>query len=279
MSVYERTPVCGAGKIILIETGQILIPEGRRRCDSGEAMDRLVKSVARYGMLQPLSVRRREDGRFELVSGTRRLYAAKRAGLKAVPCVVLDLSSPEGELFALTENLQRRDLDFLEEARQLHRLVHLHGFKQEEAARRTGRSQSAVANKLRLLRLPEGVLEKLRDAGLSERHARELLRLSGRGEIENAADKMVQENMTALQAQEYVTKLLAPDKRQTVKVACRDTGFFINTVYRAAETMCQSGVMVKVERETVPEGERITIVIPFVPCTDGGDGEEGNSPE
>ena len=99
------------------------------------------------------------------------------------------------------------------------------------------------------------------------------------GEIENAADKMVQENMTALQAQEYVTKLLAPDKRQTVKVACRDTGFFINTVYRAAETMCQSGVMVKVERETVPEGERITIVIPSVPCTDGGDGEEGNSPE
>lgn len=270
MSINERPPAIGAGKIILIETGRILIPEGRRKCDSGEAMDRLIKSVARYGVLQPLSVRRREDGKFELVSGGRRLHAAKKAGLRAVPCVVLDLSSPEGELFALTENLQRRDLDFLEEARQLYRLVHLHGFKQEEAARRTGRSQSAVANKLRLLKLPEDVLEKLRDAGLSERHARELLRLCSREEIEDAADKMVREKMTALQAQEYVNGLVAPERHQTVKVACRDTGFFLNTVRRAAETMRQSGVMVEVSREAVPEGEKITIVIPGAPEGGGG---------
>ena len=262
MSINKRGPAYGGGKIITVETRQIFVPEGRRRCDGGESMDRLIKSVSRYGILQPLSVRRREDGKFELVSGTRRLYAAKRAGLREVPCVVLDLSSPEGELYALTENLQRRDLDFLEEARQLYRLVHLHGFKQEEAARRTGRSQSAVANKLRLLRLPESVLEKLRDAGLSERHARELLRLCSREEISAAAEEMVQKQMTALQAQEYVTKLLKPEKHQTVKLGRMDPEFLVNTVKRAADTMRMSGVLVEVRREKEDDCEKITIIIP-----------------
>ena len=262
MSINKRAPVYGGGKIITVETRQIYVPEGRRRCDGGESMDRLIKSVARYGILQPLSLRRREDGKFELVSGTRRLYAAKRAGLREVPCVVLDLSSPEGELYALTENLQRRDLDFLEEAKQLYRLVHLHGFKQEEAARRTGRSQSAVANKLRLLRIPEEILEKLRDAGLSERHARELLRLYGREEMAEAADEMVKKQMTALQAQEFVTELLKPDRHQTVKLGRMDPEFLVNTVERAVDTMRKSGVLVEVKREKEEEREKITIIIP-----------------
>ena len=262
MSINKRGPAYGGGKIITVETRQIFVPEGRRRCDGGESMDRLIKSVARYGVLQPLSVRRRDDGKFELVSGTRRLYAAKRAGLREVPCVVLDLSSPEGELYALTENLQRRDLDFLEEAKQLYRLVHLHGFKQEEAARRTGRSQSAIANKLRLLRLPEEILEKLRDGGLSERHARELLRLCSREEISAAAEEMVQKQMTALQAQEYVTKLLKPETHQTVKLGSMDPEFLVNTVERAADTMRMSGVLVEVKREKEDDCEKITIIIP-----------------
>ena len=127
-------------------------------------------------MLNPLTVRLR-DGRYELVAGERRLRAARLAGLCDVPCILLDVSLEDASLIALVENLQRRDLDFIEEANGLSQLIKLFGMSQEEAARRIGKSQSAVANKLRLLKLPDDVLRSLRDNGLTERHGRALLRL------------------------------------------------------------------------------------------------------
>ena len=139
-------------------------------------LEELSRSIAEYGVLSPLTVRPRQGG-YELVAGERRLRAARMAGLNEVPCIVMELDLEEASFIALVENLQRNDLDFLEEARGIAQLIRLFGLSQEECARRLGKSQSAVANKLRLLRLPEDVLNAMRNAGLTERHGRALQRL------------------------------------------------------------------------------------------------------
>ena len=147
----------------------------RRRFDS-ESLQELAASIAAYGILQPLTVRQ-QGAVYELVAGERRWRAARIAGLRQVPCLLARVDEEDAALLALIENLQRRDLDCWEEAEALSRLIARYGLSQEEAARRLGRSQPAVANKLRLLRLPDSVRQFLQENGLTERHARALLRL------------------------------------------------------------------------------------------------------
>ncbi|MEF9971779.1 MAG: ParB/RepB/Spo0J family partition protein, partial [Oscillospiraceae bacterium] len=118
-----------------------------------ESLLELSESIAEYGVLNPLTVRKR-GGKFELVAGERRLRASRLAGLREVPCIVIDVNMEESSLLALVENIQRRDLDFVEEAEGICQLIRLFGMSQEEAARRLGKSQPSIANKLRLLRLP-----------------------------------------------------------------------------------------------------------------------------
>lgn len=137
----------------------------------------LSDSIRRYGILQPLTVRRTDEG-YELIAGERRLRAAKIAGLREVPCLLARSSEEESALLALIENLQRRDLHYLEEAAAIARLIATYGLSQEQAAERLGKSQSAIANKLRLLRLSPDCVRLLREHDLSERHARALLRLT-----------------------------------------------------------------------------------------------------
>ena len=143
----------------LLESGRIIFlpvdelrpnPAQPRRIFDETALQELAASIRQYGVLQPLSVRRRADG-YELVAGERRLRAAKLAGLRSVPCVLLVLDDTQSGLVALVENLQRKDLDYLEEAAGLAQLIRRYGLSQEQAAARIGKSQSAVANKLRLL--------------------------------------------------------------------------------------------------------------------------------
>ena len=142
-------------------------PNQPRRQFSPDGLAELSASIREHGILQPLSVRRVPDG-YELVSGERRLRAAKLAGLREVPCILLAVDGENSSLLALVENLQRRDLDFFEEAAALSRLIQTYGLSQEEAARRVGKSQSAVANKLRLLRLSPACRELL-DQGVFRR--------------------------------------------------------------------------------------------------------------
>ena len=144
----------------LLETGKILyLPAAQIRPNPGQprkifdpaGLQELAASIAEYGIVQPLTVRRR-DGFYELVAGERRLRAARMAGLREVPCILLSVDEAQSGMVALVENLQRRDLDYIEEAEGLARLMRLYGLSQEQAAQRVGKSQSAVANKLRLLR-------------------------------------------------------------------------------------------------------------------------------
>ena len=173
-----RSPsVLGSGRILYLPTARIRPNpmQPRKHFDTG-GLQELAGSIRQYGVLQPLTVRK-SGGAYELVAGERRLRAARLAGLTEVPCLLADVDEEASGMLALVENLQRRDLDYIEEAEGLQKLMQQYHLSQEQAARRIGKSQSAVANKLRILRHPPSVLQALRENHLTERHARALLRL------------------------------------------------------------------------------------------------------
>lgn len=152
-------------------------PYQPRRHFDQHALEELAMSIAQYGILQPISVRRQTSSIYELIAGERRLRAAKLAGLATVPVIVHEMSEGNSAIVALLENLQREDLSYMEEAEGYSHLIHQHHFTQEEVALKVGKNQSTIANKLRLLRLPLLVKKMLADNNLTERHGRALLKL------------------------------------------------------------------------------------------------------
>lgn len=243
-------------------------PVQPRRQFDDSALEELSQSIRSYGILNPLTVRRR-GGKYELVAGERRLRAAKLAGLREVPCILLDVNLEDAGLIALIENLQRRDLDFIEEAMGLSRLIRMFGLSQEEAARRIGKSQSAVANKLRLLKLPPDVLEKLRGYGLTERHGRALLRLTDANAQRLALENIAAQSMTVAAAEAYIESLLSspaeeeaprPEPRRTMVL--KDVRVFLNSLNRSLEVMKQGGIDAGVQKEETEDSLILTISIP-----------------
>ena len=232
-----------------------------------EGLEELRDSIALHGVLQPLTVRQKGE-RFELIAGERRLRAARMAGLTEVPCIVMDVDMEGSGLIALIENIQRRDLDFIEEAEGIHQLIRLFGLSQEQAARRLGKSQSAVANKLRLLRLPKDVLERLRTEGLSERHARALLRLPDADTQRRALDFMVDQRMNVAAAEAYVDRLCAPAEpeeaqpRRRSVFLMKDVRLFLNTMDRSVALMRTGGLDASVERSEDDDALTVTVRIP-----------------
>ena len=270
MQALRARPAFRRGGILSVRV-EDLAPnpvQPRRRFDE-ESLRELSESIRCYGILNPLTVRLR-CGKYELVAGERRLRAAKLAGLTEVPCLLVDVDMQDAGLLALVENLQRKDLDFLEEAEGLQRLIRMFGMSQEEAARRIGKSQSAVANKLRLLKLPRDVLEALRQNGLSERHGRALLRLPD-GESQRAAlAAILEQGMTVAAADAYIDALLSPgeepppaekkERRRTFVM--KDLRVFLNTLSRSVDLMKQGGVGADLKREETEEALILTISIP-----------------
>lgn len=235
-----------------------------------ESLKELSESIAQYGILNPLTVRKR-NGKYELIAGERRLRASKLAGLKEVPCIVIDANMEEASLLALVENIQRRDLDFVEEAEGISQLIRLFGMSQEEAAQRLGKSQPSIANKLRLLQLPADVLETLRSEDLTERHGRALLRLKGELAQRQALRHIADERMNVCAAEEYIESLLkspeqVPEKesrrsRKTLFVL-KDVRIFLNTLTHGLDVMKQGGIDVGMERHETDTELVLTISIP-----------------
>ena len=214
---------------------------------------------------------RRRGGAYELIAGERRLRAARLAGLTEVPCIVMDVDLQQASLIALVENLQRRDLDFVEQARGIAQLIRLFGLRQEECARKLGKSQSAIANKLRLLRLPEDVLMGLRNAGLTERHGRALLRLESPEQQRAALAQFIAQDMNVAAAEAFVEALLsapAPEPEQPPEgekqrtFILKDVRVFLNTLSRSLELMKQGGIDAGMERRETEDALILTISIP-----------------
>lgn len=148
-----------------------------RKYFNQESLMELAESIKEYGVLQPISVRKNGTDFYELIAGERRLRASQLAGLNDIPAIIVDISDAQSALMALIENLQREDLNFFEEAEGYYSLIRDHGLTQEELASKLGKKQSTIANKLRILKLSDDVKKIVKENGLTERHARALLKL------------------------------------------------------------------------------------------------------
>ncbi len=263
MPLLRRKGLFESNKVVFLPLVAISPnPDQPRRHFSQEGLEELAASIGEHGVLQPLSVRRTAGG-YELISGERRLRAARMAGLDEVPCILVSADSQESSVLALVENLQRRDLDFVEEALALARLIQTCQLSQEEAAKKLGKSQSAIANKLRLLKLPPDVLTFLREHGCTERHARALLRLPTPEQQTAAARVVAERGLTVARTEEYVERLLhpAPPPRRPVFVL-KDVRLFLNTVSRGLSMMKSAGVQADCTRQETDDAIRLTITIP-----------------
>ena len=250
-----------------METGRVVFlpaqsiqpnPAQPRKIFAAGALDELADSIRQHGILQPLSVRRR-DNVYELISGERRLRAAQLAGVTDIPCILMRMDDLESGMAALVENLQRQDLDFIEEAQGIRSLLDRFDMSQEQAARLLGRSQSAVANKLRLLRHTPAVLEALREAELTERHARALLRLPDEPAALAAIKEIVRQNMSVARTERYIESLLSTS---TAKKRSASVGAFLNNLTQNLQKIQLSGIPAVSERRETDSQIVLTITIP-----------------
>lgn len=247
-------------------------PNQPRRYFDPEAIATLAESIRQYGVLNPLTVRRTGNGGYELVAGERRLRAARVAGLTDVPCLLINADGEDSSVIALVENLQRRDLDFFEEANGFKRLIEQFGLTQEEAARKVGKTQSAVANKLRLLRLSQQNMELIRCNNLTERHARALLRLNDEADRINVTNYIIEHELNVSRTEEYIDEFLKAKEnpQPVVEAECgkrvvrlfKDVRFFLNTLNRAVGVMVDAGIGATVKQQESDDGLTLTICIP-----------------
>ncbi len=244
----SNEPPRTAGQVLLLPN-EMIYPnpnQPRRVFDQAELVN-LAISIRMNGILQPITVRKTEQG-YELVSGERRLRASRLAGMTTVPCIVVDVNDLKSAIFSLIENLQRQNLGYFEEAMAIARLMQEFGLSQEDAARRLGKAPSTVSNKLRLLTLPKRAQQLLRENGLSERHARALLRLE-KGDILPVLEKAIARHWNVAQTERYIDELLTrkdPPKR-TTKRMFSDIKIFLNTIRGAFDTMKSAGIDAELE--------------------------------
>lgn len=251
-----------------METGRVVFlparaikpnPEQPRRVFEEKPLQELAESIRSHGILQPLSVRR-VGTTYELIAGERRLRAAQMAGLQEIPCIVMNMDDTESGVAALVENLQRQDLDFVEEAMGISRLIQLRNLSQEQAARMLGKSQSAVANKLRLLRHSPEVLQLIREGGLTERHARALLKLENEQDKLDAIAVILRQNLSVAKAEQYIDGLLAgTEKKAPTRV---NVGGFLNHLNQALARFQSAGIPAVGQRTETEKEIVVTITIP-----------------
>ena len=250
-----------------METGRIIFlparsirpnPAQPRKVFREEALEELAESIRRHGILQPLSVRR-VDNSYELIAGERRLRAAQMAGLTELPCLVLRMDDRESGVAAMVENLQRQDLDYIEEAVGISRLLDQWDMSQEQVARLLGKSQSAIANKLRILRHSDIILATLREASLSERHARALLKLPTEEVKLTAIAEIVRQNMSVARAESYIDSLLS---QKNAKQNQGNVNAFLTNLTQSLAKIQRCGIGAISERRETDTQIVVTITIP-----------------
>ena len=242
------------------ESGSVSLPIGQIEPDRGqprtrfdeEALAELENSIREYGVLQPLLVRPMSDGTYRIVAGERRWRAARRAGLTEVPVIIRSLTDSEAAAIALIENLQREDLNAIEEAVGIKRLIEEFDFTQEEAADKLSKSRSAIANALRLLALPGDVMKLVSDGELSAGHARTLLGLNDKELIPETARQVIEEKLSVRQTEQLVKALNKPPRTPKPKPR-RDT-FYDEVELALSEVLAR-----QVTVTTAGEGGRLTI--------------------
>lgn len=236
-------------------------PYQPRKTFDDAALEDLSASIAQYGVLQPLLVSPAEDGRYMLIAGERRLRASKLAKLTEVPVIISEYTQQQIAEIALIENLQREDLHYLEEAEGYEKLMNQFHITQEAMAARVGKKQSTIANKLRLLRLSAPVRKVLVDAGLSERHARALLKLDDDAKRLEALETIVAKNYSVRQTEEYINRLLDGKKEEKRKrmVIVNDVRIYLNSIKQVVDAVKTAGIPVAMEQTL--EGDEVIVSV------------------
>ena len=212
-------------------------PEQPRKLFHDEELEELTSSIREYGVLQPILLRKTENGQqYTIVAGERRYRASCQAGLTEIPAIIRNLEEEQAALIALIENVQRENLSYIEEARAYRKLMEDFGLTQAEIAQRVGKQQSTISNKIRILALPDDIQALLAVHGLTERHARALLRISDEAERRKLIDKIVKNNLNVKQTEKLVDEFLASQaelKRKRLKTSYISYKIYLNTIKKA----------------------------------------------
>lgn len=259
-------------------------PYQPRKSFRDDGIQELADSIRTHGILQPITVRRSGMRDYELVAGERRLRAARMAGLTHIEAFIVKAYDRESAILALIENLQRENLHFLEEAEAYQAAIAEHALTQEELARQLGRTQSAVANKLRILRLPQALRERIRREGLSERHARALLRIHDLPTQERVLEQICEGSLNVRDSEELVEEavrglyatisalpplapLSHPDTANNPPGAppvrkgfVRDLRLYLNSIRSTVERLVHAGAPVNMQQQQLPGGGMRVII-------------------
>lgn len=242
MPFYVKEKV--VNKVVQIDTDRIKPNPYQPRRDFDD-LEGLAQSIAQNGILQPLTVRK-ENGEIELVAGERRLRAARMIGMPTVPCIVVEMTGRNSAAVALIENIQRRDLSVFDEAEAIAKLIDFYGMTQEDAATKLGKSQSTIANKVRLLKLSDKVRKKASEYSLTERHARALLKLDTEEQQLEAVEAIHNRDLNVEATERLIDgmikKLQDQKSLQKRSVVFKDVRLFVNTINKAIEMMKAAGI-------------------------------------
>ncbi|MBF8437704.1 ParB/RepB/Spo0J family partition protein [Halanaerobiaceae bacterium Z-7014] len=231
-------------------------PYQPRQSFSEDKLQELADSIASYGVIQPLTVRKiDEDKQYQLIAGERRLRAVKLLGKTEVPVIIKNLENREMAEIALIENLQRKDLNFIEEAEAYNKLIEEFNLTQTELATRIGKAQSTIANKLRLLNLPGSILHVIQQGGLNERQARALLKLDKKDDMLDIVEEAVRKDLNVRETEELVNKVKDSSKEELKEAesgkitgAFADIRLYLNTIEKTINQLDEAGANFKVER-------------------------------
>ncbi|MGI5883462.1 MAG: nucleoid occlusion protein [Candidatus Spyradocola sp.] len=250
-------------------------PYQPRRVFAQEALEELCASIKQYGLLQPISVRKTGNETYELIAGERRLRACRMAGLKWIDAIVFSAYEQDSAVIAMMENLQRENLHYMEEAEGYQNLIRDHGLSQDELARRLGKNQSTIANKMRILKLPLTVKRMLLQYNLTERHARALLRLHDEEMQIKIVNLIVQQNLNVKATEDLVERTISrmygieeeePTKTNKISGFVRDTRLFVNSIKTIVRQMSDAGLAPKFDSSENDGGLEIRVWIPHLPA-------------
>lgn len=261
---YQKAPEEKGDVIFSIETRKISAnPNQPRKIFSDDAIIKLADSIRQYGMIQPITVRKIGE-EFELVSGERRLRAAKELGMDYVPCIIMDINEEKSAEISIIENLIREDLNIFEQAHAIETLIDTYNLTQEEIAQKLSNSQSFIANKLRLLRLSHSEREKILKNNLTERHARALLRVYDTTLREKLLDQIIEEGLNVGKTEDLIEKIVIKDENHSTRRrnTYKDVRSFYSAIDRAIENVKNSGVNIKSRRVENDDYVELTILVP-----------------
>lgn len=260
---------CGESRMIPIKN-ILPNPHQPRRDFDKAALQDLSISIMEYGLMQPVTVRQTGPFDYELIAGERRLTACRNLGMTYIPAIVMTASTTDSAILALVENIQRENLSYIEEAEAFCTLISEHGLTQEELADKLGKSQSTIANKIRILKLSPKVRRMLAENNLTERHARALLRLPDDRQRQKAIKLIAERGFNVAKTEELVDKLLkasaesrlAARKNHDGGRVFKDVRIFNNTIRQAVDMMRRSGIEEKANKKESDDYIEYTILIP-----------------